>query len=128
MTELVMSYFRAEDGECYGFDQEQIEIGLSAGMKKLTQAEVKALMNPADRSANSERAWRDGELNGTDGLVARHRDQVESGGATTLNADEYKQLQSYRISLRDWPEATSFPKATMRPSAPGWLITKSIDN
>src|SRR5471032_535559 len=55
--------------------------------------------------ATNERAWRDQALASTDGMVARHRDEVEGGGNTTLTAKQYTALQAYRQSLRGWPAA-----------------------
>lgn len=69
-----------------------------------------------------ERAWRDAELAKSDPIVARHRDQVESGLTTTLTADQYTELQAYRTLLRDWPTHEQFPDATGRPVAPEWLV------
>ncbi|WP_347929111.1 phage tail assembly chaperone [Pseudomonas helvetica] len=66
-------------------------------------------------SASNERAWRDSELFQTDGLVARHRDELETGGATTLSAAEYEALQTYRRNLRNWPVTEKFPALTERP-------------
>lgn len=68
-----------------------------------------------------ERAWRDEELATSDFIVARHRDQVESGATTTLTSDQYTALQAYRALLRDWPTNEQFPDATGRPVAPDWL-------
>ena len=77
---------------------------------------------PSPEEADAiERSWRDGGLKDSDDIVARHRDQVEVGGGTTLSADQYKELQAYRIALRNWPESSGFPDATKRPSAPVWL-------
>jgi len=75
----------------------------------------------AQESARIERLWRDAELKTSDDIVARHRDQVEAGGATTLTADQYKALQTYRLMLRNWPEDAAFPDSTKRPVAPDWL-------
>lgn len=69
-----------------------------------------------------ERAWRDAELAKSDPIVARQRDQVESGLTTTLTADQYTELQAYRTLLRDWPTHEQFPDATGRPVAPEWLV------
>lgn len=77
-----------------------------------------------EEAAVVERAWRDGELKGSDDIVARHRDQVEAGGATTLTADQYKELQGYRIALRNWPESSGFPVTSKRPNAPAWLAAQ----
>lgn len=71
--------------------------------------------------ASIERAWRDAELFATDPLVARHRDQVEEEGPTTLTAAQYKELQVYRKHLREWPESNEFPDSAGRPVAPEWL-------
>ncbi|EMJ8166590.1 phage tail protein [Pseudomonas aeruginosa] len=69
-----------------------------------------------------ERSWRDGELRETDPLVARHRDELEAGDDTTLTAEQYKELQTYRRELRNWPESERFPQAASRPVPPNWLI------
>lgn len=68
-----------------------------------------------------ERAWRDGKLAATDGVVSRHRDELEADGATTLTPEQYSQLQQYRKALRNWPESGAFPLIDHRPPAPEWL-------
>ncbi|UWF50528.1 phage tail assembly chaperone [Pseudomonas sp. N3-W] len=68
-----------------------------------------------------ERAWRDGQLAATDGIVTRHRDELEEGSPTTLTLTQYTGLQTYRRVLRNWPEAGEFPLVEHRPSAPEWL-------
>ncbi|AZC55447.1 phage tail assembly chaperone [Pseudomonas chlororaphis] len=75
----------------------------------------------AEQLAAVEREWRDEQLLATDGVINRHRDQVEAGGETTLSVDQYRELQAYRQRLRDWPEAAVFPEQTERPVAPEWL-------
>ncbi|EIU2540602.1 TPA: phage tail protein [Pseudomonas aeruginosa] len=70
--------------------------------------------------ATIERDWRDRQLDDTDALVARHRDELEVG-TTTLSAEQYQALQAYRRQLRDWPESGEFPLAEHRPAAPDWL-------
>lgn len=74
-----------------------------------------------EQLADIERAWRDGQLASTDGVVARHRDELEGGPATTLTAAQYTALQVYRRELRDWPQGAEFPLAEHRPIAPPWL-------
>ena len=69
-----------------------------------------------------ERNWRDAKLAATDGDVTRHRDEVEEGVATTLTAEQYRDLQAYRRRLREWPESGEFPLMDHRPVAPSWLI------
>lgn len=68
-----------------------------------------------------ERAWRTAELSRYEWVVARHRDEVELGAATTITAEQYAELQAYRRALRDWPAADAFPTAEHRPPAPSWL-------
>lgn len=68
-----------------------------------------------------ERQWRDGQLTKTDGVVTRHRDELEDGAATTLTAEQYSQLQAYRRALRGWPESGEFPLIEHRPPVPEWL-------
>ncbi|MCD9570104.1 phage tail assembly chaperone [Pseudomonas protegens] len=75
--------------------------------------------------AAAERGWRSAELYATDGVVARHRDQVEAGATTTLLGDQYKELQAYRQALRDWPQSADFPDVQRRPSAPPWIAEQT---
>ncbi|WP_458379199.1 phage tail assembly chaperone [Pseudomonas chlororaphis] len=83
------------------------------------------LMNPPPPSAEelsaAERYWRDQQLSETDGVVARHRDELETGGETTLTSAQYSELQVYRRALRNWPESGEFPLVDHRPAAPPWL-------
>lgn len=69
----------------------------------------------------SERVWRDRQLLASDPLVTRHRDELEAERPTSLRTAQYKQLQAYRLDLRDWPESEAFPDATRRPVEPDWL-------
>lgn len=70
-----------------------------------------------------ERSWRDQRLSETDGVVTRHRDELEDGSGTTLTSAQYAELQAYRRALRRWPEAGEFPLIEYRPPAPEWLST-----
>ena len=74
-----------------------------------------------EEAAAIERVWRDIKLAATDGVVTRHRDELEEGIATTLTVEQYTELQVYRRDLRNWPEAGEFPLIEHRPPAPGWL-------
>lgn len=65
-------------------------------------------------------AQRDALLRSTDGLVARHRDEVEAGSQTTFTTGQYKQLQAYRAALRAVPAQKDFPSCGL-PSAPDFL-------
>jgi hypothetical protein len=78
-------------------------------------------VTPED-ALQQERAWRDRQLKATDSLVTRHRDELEADRPTTLSAEQYQQLQRYRLDLRDWPEADLFPVVASRPPAPEWLV------
>lgn len=75
-----------------------------------------------EEQKSAERIWRDLQLSLTDGVVSRHRDEVESQMATTLTAEQYTALQLYRQQLRDWPENGEFPLIDHRPAAPTWLV------
>ncbi len=75
----------------------------------------------ADEMAATERVWRDQCLSETDGVVTRHRDELEEGLETTLTPAQYTELQAYRRALRNWPEAGEFPLIEHRPTAPPWL-------
>jgi hypothetical protein len=83
------------------------------------------LIDPAPTSAEVlaaiERQWRDERLLATDGVVSRHRDELEGGVGTTLTQVQYSELQAYRQLLRNWPEAGEFPLIEHRPVAPPWL-------
>lgn len=70
--------------------------------------------------AEVERTWRDGQLSATDGVVSRHRDELEEG-QTTLTSAQYTELQAYRRDLRNWPQGAEFPLKDHRPAAPLWL-------
>lgn len=74
-----------------------------------------------DRSRDVEREWRNQALASTEWLVARHRDELETERATTLTAEQHRQLQGYRQDLRDWPESEHFPAIEYRPEQPAWL-------
>lgn len=74
--------------------------------------------------AASERVWRDQRLSETDGVVTRHRDELEEGIDTTLTALQYNEPQAYRRLLRSWPEAGGFPLIEHRPPAPLWLVAQ----
>ncbi|WP_434558412.1 phage tail protein [Pseudomonas sp. Z5-35] len=72
-----------------------------------------------------ERLWRDGQLVLTDGMVARHRDELEETPETTLSVEQYSELQAYRRALRKWPETSEFPLVDHRPIVPSWLPEQS---
>lgn len=71
----------------------------------------------------AERAWRSTEINRVSWLRDRHRDEIETGTETTIDAEQYAQLHQYIQALRDWPDAAAFPDTTHRPVTPMWLST-----
>ncbi|MDH1655140.1 MULTISPECIES: phage tail assembly chaperone [Pseudomonas] len=70
-----------------------------------------------------ERQWRDERLAATDGVVSRHRDELEEGVVTTLTTDQYIELQAYRRALRDWPQGSDFPSVEHRPPTPALMAS-----
>lgn len=75
----------------------------------------------AEALAAAERVWRDRQLAFTDPLISRHRDEIEEGGPTSITLEQYAELQAYRRTLRNWPEAGEFPLTEHRPVPPTWL-------
>lgn len=76
-----------------------------------------------EQLAEVERYWRSVQLTSTDGVVTRHRDEIEDGSPTSLTPEQYAELQAYRRLLRNWPEAGEFPLSEHRPTAPDWLLS-----
>ena len=76
-----------------------------------------------EQRATAERYWRDKRLASSDSLVTRHRDEQEAARATSLTDTQYRELQAYRLDLRDWPLAVGFPDQHSRPVAPEWLAS-----
>lgn len=74
---------------------------------------------------SAERTWRDLQLSLSDGVVTRHRDELEEGIAATLTAEQYSALQGYRRQLRDWPQGADFPLEDHRPVAPPWIAEQT---
>jgi|SRR5476651_2738420 len=89
------------------------------GLPLLMDAPVQSL----EELAEVERYWRSVQLTTTDGVVTRHRDELEEGSPTTLTQTQYTELQAYRRLLRNWPESGEFPLLQHRPPAPEWLAT-----
>lgn len=74
-----------------------------------------------EQMAAKERAWRDRQLVTATGLRDRHRDQLELGIPTTLEAEPFTALLNYLQLLRDWPQSADFPTLQKRPAPPDWL-------
>lgn len=113
--------------------EEWQEFGLAAppaGMRRGSDDQgrptwIKPEVTPEDAVAQ-ERAWRDRQLSSTDSWVTRHRDQVEIGRGTTLTPEAYRQLQVFRLELRDWPLSEHFPDIEHRPVVPDWIADANL--
>lgn len=66
------------------------------------------------------RYQRDNILKSQQWIIERHRDELEHLIATTLTAEQYTELQTYRQQLRDWPAQPGWPDIEM-PAPPDWL-------
>lgn len=124
-----MPYYKDTSNALHFLDDAAFASILPTGSVEITDAEALAAQAAANAPTSEaleadERMWRDGEISSTDPVVARQRDQVESGLPTTLTADQYKALQTYRQALRDWPESAAFPDSAKRPAAPEWLAAQ----
>jgi len=64
-----------------------------------------------DEAMANLRATRNNKLTETDAAVARHRDERDSGTATTLASIEFVQLLKDRQALRDLPSNSKDPWA-----------------
>lgn len=96
VTEInVSAYHALFDGQAQG---KRIIPGLDG--KPILADQKSPGDDPATAMANL-RATRNMHLSKTDTLVARHRDQTEAGGKTTLSADDFAALQTRRQGLRD---------------------------
>lgn len=78
-----------------------------------------------DQVVAAERVWRDEQVDSTEWLVTRHRDEQDMQLATTLNAEQFAELLVYRQALRDWPQSEAFPDSAQRPVAPPWIAEQS---
>lgn len=77
------------------------------------------LLQPAiDARANAARSKRSGLINGSEWLMARHRDEIDRGVATTLTAAQFTALLDYRQVLRDLPSQPGFPLDITWPTSP----------
>jgi hypothetical protein len=64
---------------------------------------------PIETRARNKRLARDRLLAVTDGLIARHRDEIDSGFVPTLTAEKFSALQSWRHALRSITRDPGFP-------------------
>lgn len=75
--------------------------------------------------ADAERMWRNTELQSTEWLVTRHRDEQDLAQDTTLTTEQFAELLGYRLALRDWPQSEHFPDSQYRPVAPPWIAEQT---
>ncbi|NMX26599.1 phage tail protein [Pseudomonas sp. WS 5406] len=79
----------------------------------------------AETLAMLARQWRDTEIESIRWLRERHRDEVDSGRATTLSMNQSGELLDYAQALRDWPGSVRFPATDSRPPKPDWIIQQT---
>lgn len=65
-------------------------------------------------------AARNAALRDSDGLAARHRDELDLGKGTTLTPEQFRELLAYRVALRTLPEKPEFPACGL-PAAPAFM-------
>lgn len=70
----------------------------------------------------SERLWRDSEIDSIKWLRERHRDESDLKRDTTLTEGQFAQLLAYFQLLRDWPQNSKFPASEFRPVKPDWMV------
>ena len=115
-----MNYFKKQDGSVWAFDDDQLDL-VHDDMVAMTTEEIELHKNPkptSEQLADEARLKRDQLLSDTQWLVQRHRDQIEVGEPTTLTADQYKALLTYRQALRDVPLQKDFPTKVIYPEYP----------
>ena len=83
------------------------------------------ILNPEERAASEERAWRDAEVESVKWLRERHRDEMDLEIASTLTAEQFKELLTYLQALRDWPQSPDFPTQALRPIQPDWIAEQT---
>ncbi|MEN2396956.1 hypothetical protein [Pseudomonas halotolerans] len=75
--------------------------------------------------ADAERMWRNTELQSTEWLVTRHRDEQDLAQETTLTTEQFAELLGYRLALRDWPQSEHFPDSQYRPVVLPWIAEQT---
>lgn len=59
------------------------------------------------------RRLRDDALRETDGLISRHRDEIDLGISTTLTTDQFRSLLQWRSDLRNITTMEGFPNISL---------------
>ena len=113
-----MKYFISETGEYFAYEDYAV---VPDGMTSVTEADAILATSVVIDPAQTEREWRNGELNNNQWLATRHRDEADLELEHTLNLEQFKQLLSYLQALRDWPQSPDFPAHDHRPIQPDWI-------
>jgi len=111
---------------CSSVDPAPHAVKLYAELLAGTYGTIAAYAAPSFTAAElaaTARTWRDAQINESQWLVDRHRDQVAEAATTTLTTAQYSALLAYRQNLRDWPAAENFPADDSKPAAPDWLVS-----
>lgn len=96
--------------------------GMSAGLTIRSGPDGQpVLIDIPKKPEMEERAWRDARISSIEWLANRHRDELDMQLATTLTAEQFAELLTYRQALRDWPQLELFPDSNHRPVAPLWI-------
>jgi hypothetical protein len=88
-----------------------------------TLVDAPAPVLTAEQRARQLRGARDTALRVTDGIVARHQDEVLLARGTTLDTGQFAALLAYRAALRDLPAAANWPDLDL-PAPPAWLAPR----
>lgn len=83
-----------------------------------------AILLTAEQRALRLRSARDATLRATDGVVARHQDELLLAHGTTLSAEQFVALLAYRAALRDAPAQASWPDLDL-PAPPAFLAPRA---
>jgi hypothetical protein len=99
--------------------------GQAAGRRiAIDESDAPVLLDPLppsdDELAEGKRAERDQALTASDWIVARHQDETLLGDGTTLTAEQFATLLSYRKALRELPEASGWPHVDL-PAVPDFV-------
>ena len=124
-----MKYFKSTEGVVYAYPADgSQDHRIADTLIPIEEDEALSLANPPPTDGQlqtAERKWRDGVISSTEWLVTRHRDELDMQRPTTLTAEQFAQLLTYRQELRDWPLALQFPSPSGRPVAPPWITEQT---
>jgi len=118
--------FVKDGGAWKGTIANPIDLLSGASISGFTEVTVKlnaspdALKTLREKTLEAIIVERDSILADTDFLVVRHRDQLDTGTPTTLSAEQYAELLTYRQTLRDFPTTVDFDNVVW-PTPPSFL-------